>query len=203
MKALYVTDRAAIGDERFGELLDSLRGAARLSVQVREKAAHDRAYAETAARARQRLGPDVPVWVNRRFDVASAAGADGVHLPADGLPLARVRAAAPRGLRVGVSTHSAADAIRAIEGGADLVIVGPIFDTPSKRAFGSPLGVAELERLPLASEHASEVYAIGGIDAGRADQLRSYRNRIAGIAAIRLFQEAPDARALLERVTEQ
>jgi thiamine monophosphate synthase len=55
----------------------------------------------------------------------------------------------------------------------------------------------------LASEHATEVYAIGGIDAERAGELAPYRDRIAGIAAIRLFQEAPDARALLERVTEQ
>ena len=202
MKALYVSDRVAIGDERFGKLLESLCGAARLSVQVREKALADRAYAETVARAKQCLGPDVPVWVNRRFDIASAAGADGVHLPADGLPLARVRAAAPRGLRVGVSTHSAAEAIRAIEGGADLVILGPVFDTPSKRALGSPLGVEELERLPLANAHASEIYAIGGIDEGRVGQLSAYRDRITGIAAIRLFQEAPDVRAIVERVTQ-
>ena len=50
------------------------------------------------------------------------------------------------------------------------------------------------------TEHESDVYAIGGIDEERMTVLQAYKDRIAGIAAIRLFQEAPDPRATAARV---
>jgi thiamine-phosphate pyrophosphorylase len=200
VKALYVTDRAAVGEDRLETLLSLLKGAGGISVQLREKEASDREALARARRARELLGRDVPLYVNARFDLALAANADGVHLPADGLPLRRVQANAPRGFRVGVSTHSAAEATASIEEGADLVIVGPIFDTPSKRAFGPPLGAAELSRLPPASGHAAEVYAIGGIDSESLPRLLPYRDRIAGVAAIRFFQGAEDPRAALDTI---
>lgn len=202
MKAMYVTDRAAAGDERFFRILDALAGAP-LSVELREKAGSDREVCALAADARRRLGPSVPLSVNGRFDVALAAGADGVHLPADGLPVARVRAVTPRGFRVGVSTHSAAEAIAAIDAGADVVVIGPVFDTPSKRAFGAPLGPEVLAALPGAREHSAEVFAIGGVDEARLPELDAYRDRIAGIAAVRLFQDAADPRAIVERIASR
>ena len=91
-----------------------------------------------------------------------------MHLPADGLPLASVRANTPRGFRIGVSTHSSAEAEAAIAGGADLIVIGPVFDTPSKRAYGSPLGSRALADLPGLEEHEAEVFAIGGIDEVRS-----------------------------------
>ena len=124
----------------------------------------------------------MPLYVNRRFDLALAAGAEGVHLPADGLPVSRVRPNTPRGFRVGASTHSAAEAAAAIEEGADLVVLGPIFDTPSKRAFGPPLGPEELAKLPPACAHEADVYAIGGIGEEELAELLPYRDRIAGVA---------------------
>ena len=150
--------------------------------------------------ARQRLGPAVPLSVNRRFDIALAAGADGVHLPADGLPLLRVRAHTPRGFRIGVSTHSADEASDAIEAGAEVVVIGPVFDTPSKRAFGTPLGAAALSDLPPRASHASDVFAIGGISEANLGALEPYRDRISGVAAVRLFQEASGPRAAAERI---
>jgi thiamine-phosphate pyrophosphorylase len=200
VKALYVTDRPAIGDARFEATLASLRGASGLAVELREKGTGDLETLRTAERARERLGPAVPLLVNARFDVAIAARASGVHLPADGLPLARVRAAAPRGFLVGVSTHSANEAAGAIEDGADVVVIGPIFATPSKRSFGAPLGTVALEALPPREEHATDVYAIGGIGEAELVRLAPYRDRIAGVAAVRLFQESPDPRAVVERI---
>ncbi len=87
--------------------------------------------------------------------------------------------------------------------GADLVVIGPIFDTPSKRAYGPPLGVEVLGRLPLLSDHSAEVYAIGGMDEAVLPQLEPYRERITGIAGIRIFQEAADAGAVLERLASR
>ena len=200
MKALYVTDRAAIGDTRFDLILASLHGAPGLAVELREKGEGDRQTLRRAESAREALGPDVPLLVNGRLDLALAAGASGIHLPADGLPLGRVRAAVPRGFLVGVSTHSPAEAAAAIEGGADVVVIGPIFDTPSKLSFGAPLGIGALEALPPREGHESDVYAIGGIGESELERLAPYRDRIAGVAAVRLFQDSPDPRAVVERI---
>ncbi len=201
MKALYVTDREAIGAQRLEAILSALAAAPGLSVLIRERTACDRDVLALTRRARELLGPSVPLLVHRRFDLALAAGADGVHLPAAGLPLRRVKAATPRGFRVGVSTHSAAQAAAAIEDGADVVILGPVFDTPSKRPFGDPIGTAELERIPDRSTRPAQVYAIGGVDAATLPRLHALGDRIDGVAAIRFFQDAADPRESLARVT--
>jgi thiamine-phosphate pyrophosphorylase len=203
VKALWVTDRAGCGDARFTALLDALAGAPDLAVELREKAGTDLACVELARRARAALGPSVTLTVNRRFDIALAAGADGVHLPADGLPVPRVRANTPRGFRVGVSTHSPEEAAQAIEDGADLVVLGPIFDTPGKSAFGPPLGPQALDRLPKLSEHPADIYAIGGIANENLEQIARRRDRVSGVAAIRFFQEAADPRAAVEWISKQ
>jgi thiamine-phosphate pyrophosphorylase len=203
VKALYVTDRAAAGDEGLRRILTALAGAPELSVQLREKGTPDRETLALARRCRGWLGGGVPLYVNGRFDIAAAAGADGVHLPADGLPLDRVRANTPRGFRVGVSAHSAAEARVAIGGGADLVVLGPIFDTPSKHAFGPPLGPEALADLPPRAEHGTDVFAIGGVAGDNLDRLEPWRDRISGIAAVRLFQEAGDPRAVAEGIARR
>jgi thiamine-phosphate pyrophosphorylase len=200
VKTLYVTDRAAVGDARLERVLEALRGAPGLLVQLREKTGTDRDLLRKARSARAALGPSVPLFVNRRLDIALAAKADGVHLPADGLPLTRVRSASPRGFRVGVSTHSPIEAARAIEDGADVVVIGPVFDTPSKVSFGPPLGTSALSGLPERDSHGADVFAIGGIDEPRLEELAPFADRISGIAVIRLIQESGDPRALLERI---
>lgn len=200
MMLMWVTDRAACGAERFEALLAALEGAAGLTVELREKDASDLDCLALARHARAALGHGVRLTVNRRFDIALSAGADGVHLPADGLPIRRVRANTPRGFRVGVSAHSRQEALRAIEEGADLVVLGPIFDTPSKRAFGSPLGPGVLDRLPALTAHAAEVYAIGGITQENLAEIARRSDRVSGAAAIRLFQDSADPRATAERM---
>jgi thiamine-phosphate pyrophosphorylase len=203
VNVLYVTDRAAIGGERFLRVLADLAGASGVSVSLRERETPDREVLELAVAARRILGPGVPLFLHRRLDVAVAAGADGVQLPENGMSLARARAAAPRGLRIGVSTHSAAAAADAIAGGADRVVIGPIFSTPSKAEYGPPLGPAALAALPRTSEHGCEVLAIGGIDESRLDELAPWRDRITGVAAIRMLQEAADPRAVAARILAQ
>jgi thiamine-phosphate pyrophosphorylase len=202
MRALFVTDRRAIGQERLERVLASLHGAPSLSVQIREPAATDRDVLTLTRRARELLGPDVPLYVHRRFDLALDSGADGVHLPASGLPVSRVKTNTPRGFRVGVSTHSAAEAQAAMEEGADLIVLGPIFDTPSKRGLGRPLGPAELEKLPPHRPASCQIYAIGGIDGTTLARILPARDRCDGVAAIRFFQEAADPRAALYSIGE-
>lgn len=198
-----MTDRRVIGDERFGRVLDTLKDAPELTVQLRDRGAPDRETLAWAVRARGALDAPIPLYIHRRFDLSLAAGAQGVHLPSDGLPANRVRAITPRGFRIGVSTHSAREAADAIEEGADLVVVGPIFATPSKAGMGEPLGPQALSGLPRSDEHGREVFAIGGISESNLAQLARWRDRITGIAGIRLFQESADPGAVARRIAAQ
>ena len=126
--------------------------------------------------------------VNDRLDVALAAGADGVHLPADGLPAAAVRQAVGNRFRIGVSTHSPEEAIRAEAAGADFVVFGPLFPTPAKLRFGSPLGIEPLRE--VLKRVALPVFAVGGIDTGTIEPLRDLP--LAGVAVIRALMLARD-----------
>lgn len=138
------------------------------------------------------------VIMNGRLDVALAAGAGGVHLGGGSAPVHDVvawchRGNAPAGFSVGVSCHSVEDACAAERAGADYIFFGPVFDTPSKRAFGKAHGIAKLSEVCGAARKIP-VIAIGGIDADNGAECICAG--AAGIAAIRLFQEASDLRAL-------
>ena len=132
------------------------------------------------------------VLVNDRLDVAMAAGADGVHLRVSSIPAREVRAlTAKKGLNdflIGDSTHSIAEAMQAEEGGADFIVCGPIYNTPSKRAYGAPLGIDLFAEICGATRIPA--LALGGIN------LSNYREPLrrgaAGVAAISLFAD-PDS----------
>lgn len=132
--------------------------------------------------------------VNERIDVALAAGADGVHLPAASFPLATARRLLGARPWIGRSTHAPAEAETAAAEGADYVVLGPIFATPSKLAFGPPLGLAAL----TATRAACPLIAIGGIAAEHVDALRAAGAH--GVAVVRAVLDAVDpavaARAL-------
>jgi thiamine-phosphate pyrophosphorylase len=134
--------------------------------------------------------------VNDRLDVALAAGVDGVHLPAAGVPPADARRLLGARALIGVSCHSAADVSRAQAGGASYATFSPIHDTPSKRAYGPPLGVAALRD---AARLGLPLVALGGIDAPRAAEARAAG--AVGVAAIRAWLVGDDpagaVRALL------
>ncbi|MBO0727168.1 MAG: thiamine phosphate synthase, partial [Blastocatellia bacterium] len=124
--------------------LDAIAEAARAGcqlIQIREKDMSAKELGVFTRAAIDRARPHgARVLLNDRLDVAMAAGADGVHLRASSIPAREVRAAAAqRGLNdflIGVSTHSIVEARMAEEGGADFIVCGPVYDTPSKRSFG-------------------------------------------------------------------
>jgi thiamine-phosphate pyrophosphorylase len=164
---LYLVSDRRIAPGSLPEVLDAaLAGAppGTVGVQLREKDLDGRELyrlAEAVRRVTARRG--AVFLVNDRADVARAVGADGVHLPAGGLPVPEVRRVFP-GALVGVSAHAAEEVARARAQGADFAVLGPVFDTPSKRGFGPPLGLEELSR---ASRLGLAVYAIGGITPAR------------------------------------
>jgi len=171
----YVTDR------RRADIFDCAERAIRAGVemiQIREKDLPGRELFELVCRIRDlAAGTTTRILVNDRLDVALAAGVEGVHLPANGLPARRVR---PYVKLLGVSTHNLQEAIDAEESQADFIVFGPIFETPGKMGVGiEPLKkIVSAVKLP--------VLAIGGIAAANTDAVLAAG--AAGIAGIRLFQ---------------
>jgi thiamine-phosphate pyrophosphorylase len=139
------------------------------------------------------------ILVNDRVDVALTCAAHGVQLRSDSLPVDATRKLAGEEFIVGVSTHSVAEARQAAEKGASFVLLGPIFDTPSKRAYGAPLGLETL--IEAVRTVPCPVIALGGIDRKNIRDVLSCG--AAGIAAIRLFSEAEDLSELINAIREK
>jgi thiamine-phosphate pyrophosphorylase len=118
--------------------------------------------------------------VNDRADVAMAAGADGVQRTHASLPVSALRAIAPAGFLIGASVHSIDEARHAEADGADFIVFGPVYDTPSKRPYGPPQGLVALESVAAAVR--APVVAIGGVTPARVPEL--VRAGAAGVAAI-------------------
>ncbi|MDQ1104508.1 thiamine phosphate synthase [Nocardioides zeae] len=137
-------------------------GAVGFQVRAKEATTAELLALTTAVLAATR-GAGAPVLVNDRLDVALAAGADGIHLGADDLPVARARAiadrAAPPGFLVGATCRDRDAVVAARAAGADYAGFGPVAATTSKPGLPDPLGVDAVGRaagvLPLV--------AIGGI----------------------------------------
>lgn len=106
----------------------------------------------------------VPVLVNDRTDVAIAAGAAGVHLGVDDMPVSAARLIAPEGFIIGTSVGSDDDV--PLSAGADYVGIGPVFATGSKHDAGAPIGLDEFTRLSVAT--GIPAVAIGGITSANA-----------------------------------
>lgn len=167
-------------------------------IQLREKNLTARVLYELAAeavpitrRSRTRL------VINDRADIARAAGCDGVHLTTRSLRANTVRETFGTDFLIGASTHSVEEARAARDEGADFAVFGPVFDTPSKRAYGSPLGLHKLETaarqlLPF------PLIAIGGITLERAPQV--LRAGASGIAAIGLFSDTDNLETMARKI---
>jgi thiamine-phosphate pyrophosphorylase len=169
-------------------------------IQVRERALEGAALLAlvdaVAAAARGAAGSrGVRVLVNRRLDVALAAGADGIHLGGDGMPPAAARRLLPPGALVGVSTHAADEALAARE--VDYVQLAPIFAPLSKPKGRPALGLAALT---AAATGRLPVLAQGGIDARSARAARAAG--AAGVAVTGAIWLAPDPRAAAEGLRE-
>ena len=199
---VYLVTDASLGEGLPERIASAIRGLPPRSVAVQLRApgvpgrgllALARAI-EKAVRAGGQL-----LVVNDRVDVALAAGADGVHLPSAGIPPADARRLLGAGARIGVSCHSVADVAQEIRGGADFATFGPVFDTPSKRAYGEPVG---LDRLAEAAPLGLPLLGLGGVDLSNAAAVMEAG--AAGVAAIRAWLEADDpseaVRALVEVV---
>jgi thiamine-phosphate pyrophosphorylase len=165
-------------------------------VQIREK---DLSTRELVALVKGALAgaaeTKTRILVNDRLDLALGLGAAGIHLGTQSMSGDVVRRIAPRDFIVGVSCHSLDDALRAEAAGANYILLGPIFPTPSKLAYGPPLGLETLRE--TAAQSKIPVLALGGINVERARLCLEAGAR--GLAGISIFQ---DCDSLEERVKE-
>ena len=194
-----ITDRHQVpaGRSLLETVEAALLGGVR-AVQLREK---DLTAAELLPLARElrdltrRFG--ARLLINDRIDVALAVDADGVHLGGHSLPVAVARRLLGADRLIGISTHHIAEIAAAAAGGADFVTFGPVFATPSKAAYGPPLGLTALQA--ACTSTPLPVFALGGI---KVDHLPALTAKGAhGLAVISAIIAAPDpktaTRALL------
>lgn len=189
------TSKTTPNDLEFRHLLLKVELAVFLELplfQIREKNLPVRMLYELVSRcAELTRGTSTRLLVNDRFDVARAAGADGVHLTETSLPARVVRATCGAEFLIGVSTHSLESAQAARDGGADFVVFGPVFETESKRAYGPPQGLEKLREVAAALA-GFPVLAIGGVTIDNAENCIAVG--ASGFAGISWF-DRPDSEA--------
>ncbi len=184
LRLLVITDDLRDGQEGLvRRVAAAVRGGATM-VQVRLKHATGRELVEVT-RALVAAVP-VPVLVNDRADVALAAGAAGVHVGVEDLPVAALRRFSPPGFIIGASVGDEAE--HSHTEGADYVGVGPVFPTLSKSDAGDAIGVAGLSSLVALS--SLPAVAIGGVTASNAAE--AIRAGAAGVAVISAIFSATD-----------
>lgn len=228
MLLYYITDRRAFPGsppEQRRALLAKIAEAARAGVdyiQLREKDLPIRELEALAAEAvavlaRVRLEDrslKTRLLVNSRTDVALAVGADGVHLPAGDLLPSEARTIADAATRnsppatrrfvVGVSCHTAEEVRAGHAHGADFAVFGPVFEKDGKiegglarlRAACAP--AAAITHTEGAYTGTMPVLALGGVTLANAAEC--LRAGAAGVAGIRLFQEASNLRMLVQEL---
>jgi thiamine-phosphate pyrophosphorylase len=201
-RLLVVTDRHQTNGRPLVPLLQEVFTAAVPIVQLRER--------DLSARELVRLAREVQavttshrsqLLINDRIDVALALEGVGVHLRSNSLPVSVARQLLGAQRLLGISVHTVEEAIQVESQGADYIILGPIYETPSKKMFGPPLGIHTFEkacrlvRIPI--------FGIGGVTAVRAHEMR--RAGAFGVAVITAILGAIDVdsatRELLEAVT--
>jgi len=191
----YITDRHSLAPGPLLPRLIEAVGAGIDMVQIREKDLGSRELLHLVRETLKAVCDHQParsrVVVNDRLDVALAVEAHGVHLGRRSMPAEVVRAMVPESFLVGASCHSVEEALEAEASGADYILLGPIFPTPSKLAYGPPLGLSLLQ---AATRRVTiPVLALGGITPERVKPC--LEAGAAGIAGIRLFQECDQLEA--------
>ena len=201
-RLLLVTDRHQTKGRPLVPLLQRVLTAAAPAIQLRERDLSARelvtlareVQAVTASRTSQLL-------INDRIDVALALEGVGVHLRSNSLPVSVARQLLGGQRLLGISVHTVEEGLSAQSQGADYIVLGPIYETPTKQMFGPPLGIHTLEkacrlvRIPI--------IGIGGVTAVRAREMR--HAGAFGVAVVTAVLGAADVesatRELLDAVT--
>ena len=151
-------------------LQEALQAGVRL-IQLREKDLDTRSLLTLATEVLTLTRSyNASLLINDRVDVVQAIGAEGVHLRANSLPIPVTRRILGPKALIGASAHTSQEVITAEAQGADFIVLGPIYDTPSKRDFGPPLGIQVMREVQRKCH--TPLYAIGGLTPERTAGVR-------------------------------
>ena len=201
-RLLVVTDRHQTQGRALVPLLERVLTVGLSTIQLRERDLSVRELV-TLARVVQAVMASYKsqLLINDRVDVALALEGVGVHLRSNSLPLSVARGMLGPQRLLGMSVHTVEEAMQAEAQGADYIVLGPIYETPSKQAFGPPLGIHTLEK--ACTLVRIPIIGIGGVTAARAREMR--RAGAFGAAVITAILGADDVesamRELLDAVT--
>ena len=194
-----ISDRTLCGGRPLASALRQACLAGVRAVQIREKDLDTPDLLALTRSVLKELGACRPlVMVNGNLEVTLASGAQGVHLPERSVPVRMARAKLPTGTLVARSTHSLKAARKAEAEGADFITFGPVYDTPSKAAYGPAKGLRDLAETVRAV--TIPVFALGGVTPGRAGQcLEAGAHGVAAISAVLSQPDIPAAVGAFEK----
>lgn len=188
--SLYlITDRQQTAGRPLLEVVHAaLRGGVG-AVQLREKDLADEELYPLARDLRSLTREfGARLLINKRIDICQAIDADGVQLGIGGITIAQARRELGEQRLIAYSAHSVPEARAAESAGADFITFSPVFHTPSKAAYGEPVG---LEKLSEACAILSiPVFALGGVK--RENLSRVMSAGAMGVAMISAISAAPD-----------
>jgi thiamine-phosphate pyrophosphorylase len=201
-RLFLVTDRHQTNGRPLVPLLQRVLTAGAPAIQLRER---DLSAKELVTLVREvqsvMASRTSQLLINDRIDVALALEGVGVHLRSNSLPVSVARRVLGAQRLLGISVHAVEEAVQMESQGADYIVLGPIYETPTKQMFGPPLGIHTLEkacrlvRIPI--------IGIGGVTAARAREMR--RAGAFGVAVITAVLGAANVesatRELLDAVT--
>ncbi len=201
-RLLVVTDRHQTNGRPLVPLLQQVLTAGAPAIQLRERDLSARELVTLAREVQTVMGSSTSqLLINDRIDVALALEGVGVHLRSNSLPLSVARRMLGAQRLLGSSVHSVEEGLLAESQGADYLVLGPIYETPSKQMFGPPLGIHTLEK--ACTLVRIPIIGIGGVTAARAREMR--RAGAFGAAVITAILGAEDVasatRELLDAVT--
>ena len=130
-------------------------------------------------------------FINERIDIALAVDADGVQLGSGAIPIDAGRKLLGESKLIGASTHSIKEALAAEQAGADFILFGPVYFTPSKAAYGKPQGLELLKE--VVEKISLSVYAIGGVKPENIAAVKKTGAR--GVALISAVMSAEEPQA--------
>jgi thiamine-phosphate pyrophosphorylase len=200
LRLIVITDAALAAPRSIIDIVRATLVAGAPAIQLRDKDSGSRDLVTLADELRLLTRSyNALLFVNDRVDVARVAGADGVHLGPDDIPVAAARRIVPAGFLIGYSTDDPDAARTAERDGADYIGCGAVFGTTTKKdAADERIGTARLDAVARATR--IPVVGIGGVSVANIAEIGA--TAAAGAAVVGAVMHAPDPGATVRLLIE-
>lgn len=199
-KVYLIGDRTKTLGRPLSQVIEEAGRSGVTAVQFREKDLTLREQLEFASEIRAvAKRQKMQFFVNDRIDLCLALDAEGIHLPSSGLPATVAREILGGSKWIGVSCHSLEEVQRAEGEGADFAVLGPVYDTPSKRSYGLPLGIDLFKKVRRSA--SIPLFAIGGVDRSKLKEVLDAGAD--GVAVVSAILSAPDVFRECQRLIDE